>query len=81
MAKSPEPFAPMDLGNMRSLGVRSLDVTCRKCRHEASLNVDRWPDHVPVPAFATKMRCTKCGSRDVTVRPNWAERPGPPRPT
>ena len=36
----------MTLGNMRSLGVRSLDVSCWQCDHEAVLSADPWP---PVP--------------------------------
>ena len=31
------PYQPMNLGNMRSLGVRSLAVTCELCHHEAVL--------------------------------------------
>jgi hypothetical protein len=38
---------PDDLGNMRANGVRSLAVW--QYHHEAVLNADRWPDHMPVP--------------------------------
>jgi|HubBroStandDraft_2_1064218.scaffolds.fasta_scaffold2129460_1 hypothetical protein len=31
---------PMTLGNMRGLGVRSLDVSCWNCRHQAVLSAD-----------------------------------------
>jgi hypothetical protein len=41
----------MDLANMRSLGVRSVAVTCDLCHHAAVMNVDRFGDTVPVPAF------------------------------
>ena len=44
---------PMTLGNMRANGVRSLDV--RQYHHEAVLSADRWPDHMPVPAFGPRM--------------------------
>jgi hypothetical protein len=44
MAKARYPVTPMTLGNMRSLGVRSLAVTCELCHHEAVLPADRWPD-------------------------------------
>jgi hypothetical protein len=33
----------MTLGNMRELGVRSLDVSCWNCHHQAVLSADRWP--------------------------------------
>jgi hypothetical protein len=36
------PGEPMDVANMRSLGVRSLAVSCSNCRHEAVLNVDAY---------------------------------------
>ena len=42
--RSAPPGPPMKLGNMRSLGVRSLAVTCELCHHEAVLPADRWPD-------------------------------------
>ena len=36
----------MTLGNMRSLGVRSLFATCRTSDHETTVNVDAWsPSH------------------------------------
>lgn len=69
----PEPIEPMTLGNMRQLGVRSLDVTCSACRHEVVLNVDAWPDHMPVPAFGPRMACTRCGNVGADARPNWRE--------
>jgi hypothetical protein len=50
------------LGNMRSLGVRSLAVTCELCHHEAVLSAYEWPDAVLVRAFGPRMVCTRCGS-------------------
>ena len=41
----------MTLGNMRELGVRSLDVSCWNCHHQAVLSADRWPDDVNVPTL------------------------------
>jgi hypothetical protein len=34
---------------MRSLGVRGLFVTCLHCGYHTVVNVDAWPDDVPVP--------------------------------
>jgi hypothetical protein len=73
-----EPGPPMTLGNMRSLGVRGLLVTCEKCRHEARVDVDRFADDVTVPSFARRMVCSKCGSTLIDVRPNWKEQPARP---
>ena len=69
-----DPIQPMTLGNMRQKGVRGLDVTCLHCRHHTEVNVDAHPDHVPVPAFGPRMRCTKCGKLGATAIPNWKER-------
>jgi DDE superfamily endonuclease len=52
---------PMTLGNMRQFGVRSLDVSCWLCHHQAVLSADRWPDHIAVPTFGPRMVCTSCG--------------------
>jgi hypothetical protein len=52
---------PMTLGNMRELGVRSLDVSCWLRHHQAVLSADHWPDHVAVPTFGPRMVCTGCG--------------------
>jgi hypothetical protein len=54
------------LGNMRSLGVRSLAVSCELCHHAAVLSAEAWPD-------------THCGIIGADARPNWheqVERPG-----
>jgi hypothetical protein len=45
----------MTLGNMRENGVRSLDVSCRLCRHRAILSADSWPDTIAVPTFGPRM--------------------------
>jgi hypothetical protein len=65
----------MTLGNMRANGVRSLDVSCSLCHHRAILSADRWPDHAPVPSFAPRMVCTRCGIIGADARPNWREQP------
>jgi len=72
-----QPGEPMDLANMRSLGVRSLAVTCELCHHAAVVDVARWPGHVAVPTFGPRMVCTRC-SIGADVRPNWREQPAPP---
>ena len=64
----------MTLGNMRRNGVRGLDVTCSACGHHTEVNVDAWPDDVPVPSFRLHRRCTLCGKLGATTIPNWIER-------
>jgi hypothetical protein len=34
-----DPIEPMDLANMRRLGVRSLAIYCRQCHHETIINM------------------------------------------
>ena len=77
MANSPFdlPIEPMTPRNMRELGVRSLDVSCRLCHHQAVLNADRRPDHVTVPTFGPLLVCTRCGIIGAGARPNWREQP------
>jgi hypothetical protein len=55
------PGPAMTLGNMRSLGVRSLAVSCSLCHHAAVVDVEASPDDVPVPSFGRRMVCTRCG--------------------
>lgn len=62
---------PMDLANMRLNGVRSIYAWCLDCSHDATVNVDHLPDHLAVPSFADRMRCSACGSRRISVRPAW----------
>jgi len=68
----------MDLANMRSLGIRSLAVTCELCHHAAVVDAARWPGHVPVPTFGPRMVCTRCSIVGADVRPNWREQPARP---
>jgi ribosomal protein L37E len=78
--KPREPAGPMTLGNMRSLGPRSLDVMCRACGHHTSVNVDAYADDVAVPSLGPRMRCRKCGHLGANVRPDWSQLRGvPPR--
>jgi hypothetical protein len=68
----------MTLGNMRSIGVRSLAVSCILCHHAARLDVDGYADDATVPSFGPRMVCPSCGIIGADARPNWrkqAERP------
>jgi hypothetical protein len=64
---------PMSLGNMREHGVRSVEATYEDCKHEARVNVDAIPDGVPVPDVALRLRCSACGSKNITTRPDWTQ--------
>ncbi len=64
---------PMTLGNMRSIRVRSVSGTCDACAHEGVVNCDRWPDNLPVPDVALRLRCSQCGSKAIKVALNMPE--------
>jgi len=64
----------MTLGNMSANGVRSLMVSCPACHRETALDVEAYPDDVPVPAFGPCMVCTSCGMIGADARPNWNDR-------
>jgi hypothetical protein len=68
------PFTgpPMDLANMRSLGVTKVMAYC-KCGHEASIDVSALPDAAYVPAIKDRLRCGKCGQRPMETRPDWRQ--------
>ena len=68
--------SPMTLGNMRANGVHTLGVRCMAfaCHHETTLQVNAYGDDIPVPAFGSRMVCTRCGAIGADVRPNWHER-------
>jgi hypothetical protein len=75
VVRSNDPIEPMTLGNMRTNGVRSLDVCCWQCHHRAIMSADPWSDDVPVPTFGPRMVCTRCGIVGADARPNWREQP------
>ena len=78
--KAKQPAGPpMDLGNMRKLGVQRLVAYCLNpsCRHEGLIDVSKYANDVEVPSFASKVVCAKCGARGrhIDVRPNWKVQP------
>jgi hypothetical protein len=59
MKQKAYPIVPTTLGNMRRNGVRSLEVACSVCHHEAVISAEPWPDSVPVPTFGPRMVCAR----------------------
>ena len=66
-------IAPLTLATMRSYGVRSILAWCNACSHYADLNADHLPNELPVPDVALRLKCSKCGSKDIETRPEWRE--------
>ena len=65
--------APMDLENMRFLGIRTIDLICRCGRHK-EVNVDAYPGTETVPSMTRFFRCGECGKRPKTARPGLLHR-------
>jgi hypothetical protein len=67
----------MTLANMRELGVQHLVASCLNdvCRHSALIDVSSYPGETGVPWFRSRVKCGKCGGRNVDVRPIWKEQP------
>lgn len=70
--------APMTLGNMREHGVSAVWATCEACEHEALVSVAEMRDDFPVPDVALRLRCGRCGSREVKTIPDWRGATGRP---
>jgi hypothetical protein len=62
---------PMTLANMRENGVSRLDATCEACRHRAELEASLFSDEMAVPDVGLRLRCSACGSKEVSTRPAW----------
>ena len=71
----------MTLGEMRELGIRHLWLSClnRACQHDALVDMSSYPAGVEILSLRHRMKCEKCGSRNVDVRPYWNERSPRPR--
>jgi hypothetical protein len=69
----------MILGNMRSLGARSLDVICMACVFHTTVNVDACADDATVLSFGPRMWFSRRGKLGADVRPDRTQRRGAPR--
>jgi hypothetical protein len=65
--------SPMDLENMRSLGIRTIDLICGCGRHK-EVNVDAYAGSEAVPSMTRFFRCGACGKRPKTARPGRLHR-------
>ena len=72
--------SPMDLDNMRSIGIRTIDLICG-CGRDKEVNVDAYPGTEAVPWMTRFFRCGECGKRPKTAWPGGciAARQGQPR--
>ena len=53
---------------------------CNRCRHNAELEADVLIDRLgplyPVPELGIHLRCSHCGTQDVSTRPAWPSHGG-----
>jgi hypothetical protein len=72
----------MTLGNMRQPGRAAPDRVLPQLylRHQAIIDVSRYPADTEVTSFRYRLKWGKCGRRGrwVDVRPNWKEQPEMP---
>jgi DNA-directed RNA polymerase subunit RPC12/RpoP len=62
---------PMSLANMRANGVYSVTASCEACGHKADVNVDAVPETTFVPEAGRRLRCRRCGGKQINTRPAW----------
>jgi hypothetical protein len=62
-------------GEMRASGVRDMLIYCRDhhCSHSATINADRWPDHVRLSDIEPGFVCSACFKRGAEVRPKFSQ--------
>ncbi|MEO1249662.1 MAG: hypothetical protein AAFW76_07460, partial [Pseudomonadota bacterium] len=62
------------LGELASQGF-GVFCWCNRCFHSQVLSLDvlipRLGPDMAVPDIGARMRCSKCGSRDIATRPDW----------
>jgi Zn finger protein HypA/HybF involved in hydrogenase expression len=61
--------APATLGSVTRAEIIRIIVWCKDCRHQAEPNpaeqARRYGAETTIPDWAARLRCSKCGSRNV----------------
>ncbi|MBX9589621.1 MAG: hypothetical protein K2X43_09965 [Hyphomonadaceae bacterium] len=60
---------PPTIGQLRQEGDTTAAVYChaRGCHQSATISTDRFPADLPFPDIGLRLRCSVCGSREVSV--------------
>ncbi|MBT5263414.1 MAG: hypothetical protein HOL85_01170 [Rhodospirillaceae bacterium] len=65
------------LGDLTQAGV-GVFCWCNRCGHSAEaatqMLISQLGPDFPVPEVGARMRCSACGSKDVSTRPAWPSR-------
>lgn len=64
---------PLTIGQHLYAGYRLVEIHCVTCHHHASIDVSALPADLPIPDIALRARCTACGARHCTSRPDISE--------
>ena len=66
-------ITPMDIANAKANGVTGVEASCM-CGHEATIPFGDMPDDLFIPVIALRLRCSACGGKEITTRPDWPRR-------
>lgn len=66
-------FSPVTVGDHLAGGYRQVEIHCTRCDHSGSIDVSALDPTLPIPDISLHARCSVCGSRDCTSRPDIAE--------
>ena len=58
---------PPTIRDHKADGYRTLSAYCQDCGHGAVVDVTPFPGRLPVPDVALKLKCSACGSKDISV--------------
>ncbi len=74
--KSPETFRPVILADLAREG-RLLWCYCRSCSYEREVEPRSLglPDEQPVPTAGQRLKCSRCGSKDIETKPQLYSEP------
>lgn len=64
---------PPTVATLRAQGVTGLRIACAGCDHTANV---RWDiviakDAEPFPGIKSRLKCSQCGSKRVSIMPDW----------
>lgn len=60
---------PATVASTRAQGMNTVSAFCeaRGCGHDATISLDGWPDDIPIPDMALKLRCSHCGGKTIKI--------------
>ena len=64
---------PATISDLKALGCRTRAAECDAYHREAVVDVSGFPDALPLPDVALKLRCAQCRSKRIRIRLNIAE--------